>query len=191
MKTHLPAAAGAALLVVASAVAAAPVSYTVDPTHSGVTAESRHFGTSTVRSHFIAKAGNITIDPAAKTGKGEIYIDIASVQTGVPKLDTHLKGADFFDAAGYPEAKFTSTSFTFDGDKVTQIAGDLTMKGKTAPVVLKATNYNCYLSPGFKKQVCGGDFETTIKRTDWDVKYAVPFVSDETKLIVQIEATKD
>ena len=191
MKIPLPAAFGAALLVVASAVVAAPVSYTVDPTHSSVTAESRHFGTSTVRSHFTAKAGNITIDPAAKTGKGEIYIDIASVQTGVPKLDTHLKGADFFDAAGYPEAKFTSTSFTFDGDKVTQIAGDLTMKGKTVPVVLKGTNYNCYLSPGFKKQVCGGDFETTIKRTDWDVKYAVPFVSDETRLFVQIEATKD
>jgi polyisoprenoid-binding protein YceI len=191
MKKNILAMSALALLVTATFASAAPVTYTVDPTHTSVTAESRHFGTSTVRSHFEAKSGSITIDSAAKTGSAVIDIDVTSVLTGVPKLDTHLKTDAFFDAATYPDATFTSKQFTFDGDKVTQITGDLTMHGKTAPITLTSTNYNCYLNPNFKKQVCGGDFETTIQRTQWDVKYLVPFVSDETKLKIQIEASKD
>lgn len=183
--------ATAALLSASTAALAAPVSYTVEPTHTSILSESRHFGTSTVRARFLAKGGNITIDPAAKTGKATIVIDIASVDSGVAKLDTHLKGGDFFDAAAFPEATFTAGTFQFDGDKVVSIAGDLTMRGKTAPVTLKATNYNCYMSPGFKKQVCGGDFEATIQRSQWDVKYGIPFVPDDTRLVIQIEATKD
>ena len=182
---------GTTLLAAATLASAEPVSYTIDPTHTDVVAESKHFGTSTTRSRFAGKSGTITIDTAAKTGKANITIDIASVVTGVTKLDDHLKTISFFDAAGYPEATFVSTAFTFAGDKVSEITGDLTMKGKTNPVTLKATNYNCYMSPNFKKQVCGGDFETTIQRSLWDVKYLIPIVSDETKLHVQIEAIKD
>ena len=189
---HISRIAIAAALTAASTLAfAEPVTYTVDPTHTSVTAESRHFGTSTVRSRFSPKSGEITIDPAAKTGKATITIDVGSVMTGVPKLDAHLKTDQFFDAANYPDANLVATRFDFDGDKVVQITGELTMHGKTNPITLKSTNYNCYMSPGFKKQVCGGDFETTIKRQDWDIKYLIPFVSDETKLVVQIEATRN
>ena len=179
------------IALAAASASAAPTTYTIDPTHTSITAESRHFGTSTVRSHFQAKSGSITIDPAAQTGSATIAIDIASVQTGVTKLDDHLKSASFFDAATYPDATFTGSKFTFDGDKLTQITGDLTMHGKTAPVTLTSTNYNCYLNPNFKKQDCGGDFDVTIQRSTWDIKYLVPFVSDETKLHIAIEATKD
>jgi polyisoprenoid-binding protein YceI len=182
---------GATLLATSAIALAEPVSYAIDPTHTDVVSESRHFGTSTTRSRFAAKSGTVTIDTAAKTGKANITIDMTSITTGVPKLDDHLKGISFFDAAGYPEASFVSTAFTFDGDKVSQITGDLTMHGKTGPVTLKATNYNCYMSPAFKKQVCGGDFEATIQRSQWDVKFLIPLVSDETKLFVQIEAVKE
>ena len=182
---------GAALIAAATIAMAEPVGYTIDPTHTDVTAESRHFGTSTTRSRFAAKSGKVTIDTAAKTGMATIVIDMGSVITGVTKLDDHLKGMSFFDAAGYPEATLIANSFSFDGDKVSQISGELTMHGKTNPITLKSTNYNCYMSPGFKKQVCGGDFETTIQRSLWDVKYLVPFVSDDTRLVVQVEAVKD
>lgn len=191
MKTMFNTVVGATLLASATLALAEPVSYTIDPGHTDVVAESRHFGTSTTRSRFAGKSGTVTIDTAAKTGKANITIDVTSVTTGVAKLDDHLKSISFFDAAGYPEATFVSTAFTFDGDKVSAITGDLTMKGKTHPITLKATSYNCYTSPAFKKQVCGGDFETTIQRSLWDVKYLIPLVSDDTKLLVQIEAVKD
>ena len=170
---------------------AAPSTYLVDPDHTSVTAETRHFGTSTVRTRFGVKSGTVTIDPAAKTGSATITIDMASAQSGVAKLDTALKGDRFFDAGGYPDGTFTATKFVFDGDKVTQIVGDLTLRGKSGPVTLTGTNYNCYLSPSFKKQVCGGDFETSIQRSQWEIKYGVPFVADETKLRIQIEAVKE
>jgi len=179
-----------ALSIVAPLAAAAPTTYNIDPTHTSVTAESRHFGTSTVRSHFLVKSGSITIDPATKTGSAVIDIDLASVDTGVPKLDAHLKSNSFFDTATYPDATFTGKTFTFDGDKVASISGDLTLHGQTNPVTLTATNYNCYLSPSFKKQACGGSFEATIQRSAFNVQYLVPLVSDETKLKIEIEALK-
>ena len=183
----------AAVAMTAGFVAAAhaePATYAVDPSHTSVTSQSRHFGTSTTLVKFLAKSGTITIDPAAGTGKADIVIDAASPLSGIPKLDEHLKSTEFFSAKLFPEATFTATGFKFNGDKVTQITGELTMVGKTNPIVLNATNYSCYTSPMSKKQVCGGDFETTVQRSQWNINYLVPLVSDETKLVVQIEAIK-
>jgi polyisoprenoid-binding protein YceI len=181
----------AALSVGTTVAVAAPVSYSIDPNHSSVTAEVRHFGTSTLRTRFAAKSGTITIDPAAKTGSAIIDIDMASILTGVPALDESLKSSKFFSVSDYPDSVFKAIRFTFDGDRVTQIVGDLTMHGKTGSLTLTSTNYNCYLDPFTRKQVCGGDFEGTMQRSAWDVGYVVPFVSDETKLKIQVEATKD
>lgn len=59
----------------------------------------------------------------------------------------------------------------FLDNKPTSIEGLLTMKGKTLPVKLTTTKFNCYESPVFNAPVCGGDFETTIKRSDWSVDF--------------------
>lgn len=181
----------AGLLVATTGALAESTTYTVEPNHSSVVFEAKHFGTSTVRARIPAKSGTITIDPAAKTGKVEIVLDTAAVVSGVAKFDEHLKSKDFFNVATYPDAIFTATSMTFDGDKVTGVSGDLTMIGKSNPVSLKATHYNCYTSPVLKKQVCGGDFETTITRSQWNINFGIPFVPDDTHLLVQIEAIKN
>ena len=72
---------------------------------------------------------------------------MASVSTGVGPLDGHLKSKDFFDAAANPSTTFVADKFVFDGDKVTEVVGALTMMGKSNPVTLKASNFNCYQSP--------------------------------------------
>jgi len=182
---------GTTLLAAATFASAEPVSYTIDASHTSVVSESRHFGTSTIRTRFAAKNGTVTIDTAAKTGMADITIDMTSTLTGIVELDAKLKSISMFDAPGYPEASFVSKAFTFTGDKVAAISGDLTMHGKTNPVTLKSTNFNCYASPLLKKQVCGGDFETTVQRSLWDVKYLIPLVSDDTRLLIQVEAVKD
>ena len=71
-----------------------------------------------------------------------------------------------------------------DGEKA------LTLRGETQPVTLKATNYNCYQSPMIKKEVCGGDFETSFKRSAFGMKYGLPFIPDDVRLVIQIEAVK-
>jgi len=164
--------------------------YNVEPTHTFVTWETKHFGTSTSRGRFDKKSGSITIDRKAKTGKAEITIDMKSMNTGVAPFDKHLTGDDFFAAEKFPEAKFVGTTFKFDGDKVTEVAGNLTMRGKTNPVTLKGTGFNCYMSPFVKREVCGGDFEATIKRSLFDVSYGLPGIPDDIRLLIQIEAIK-
>ena len=191
MKKSTIASLATALLATATFAHAETASYMIEPTHTSVVFEAKHFGTSTVRARIPAKSGTITIDPAAKTGKGNIVLDTAAVISGVPKFDTHLKGGDFFNADRFPDATFVATDFRFDGDKITQVSGTLTIIGNTQPVTLNATSYNCYQSPGFKKQVCGGDFETTIKRSLWNINFGIPFVPDDTKLLVQIEAIRN
>jgi polyisoprenoid-binding protein YceI len=180
----------AALFATVGLAQAESATYAIDPTHTFATFEAKHFGTSTYRGRFDKKEGSVTIDKAAKTGKVEITIDTTSVSTGVVPLDTHLKSKDFLNATEFPTAKFVSDKFTYDGDKVASVSGTLTIRGKTGPVTLTATNFNCYTNPMLKREVCGGDFETTIQRTLWDVSYGVPVVSDNIRLLIQVEAVK-
>ena len=184
------------LLAVAAATAltagaAQAANYAIDPTHTFVTFEIGHFGTTTNRARFDKKQGTVEFDRAAKTGKVDISIDVTSVNSGTPPFDKHLQSADLFDAAKHPTIKFVSDKFSFNGDKVSEVSGQLTLLGKTAPVTLKATQFNCYDSPMLKREVCGGDFEATIDRTQWGMNYGVEWgFPKNVRLVVQIEAVK-
>ena len=184
------------LLAVAAATAltagaAQAANYAIDPTHTFVTFEISHFGATTNRARFDKKQGTVEFDRAAKTGKVDISIDVTSVNSGTPPFDKHLQSADLFDAAKHPTIKFVSDKFSFNGDKVSEVSGQLTLLGKTAPVTLKATQFNCYDSPMLKREVCGGDFETTIDRTQWGMNYGVEWgFPKNVRLVVQIEAVK-
>lgn len=169
---------------------AEPVTYVLEPTHTFVTFEARHFGTSTNRGRFDKKEGTITIDTAAKTGKADVTFEPGSVNTGTAAFDDHLRGKDFFNVEKFPQARFMGSKFSFDGSKVTEVAGELTLLGVSQPVVLKATNYNCFQHPKLKKEVCGGDFETTIKRSAFGMNYGLPFIPDEVRLLIQVEAVR-
>ncbi|PTT91032.1 polyisoprenoid-binding protein [Pelomonas sp. HMWF004] len=179
-----------ALLAAVGAAQAQSATYTIEPTHTQVFFEAKHFGTSTNRGRWIQKEGTITLDKAAKTGKVEVTIDVASVSTGIGPFDGHLKSKDFFAAAEFPTAKFVGDKFSFNGDKVTSVAGELTLRGKTNPVTLTATNFNCYDNPMLKREVCGGDFEATIQRSQWGMTYGLPGIPDSIRLLIQIEAFK-
>ena len=180
----------AALLATTAGAQAAAATYAIDPTHTYATFEIGHFGTSTNRGRFDKKEGSVQFDRAGKAGKVEISFDATSVNTGTAAFDKHLQGPDFFDAAKHPTIKFTSDKFSFNGDKVSEVAGTLTMMGKTLPVTLKASNFNCYQNPMLKREVCGGDFETTIARSQWGIVYGLPGIPDNIRLLIQIEAVK-
>ncbi|HEY9065619.1 MAG TPA: YceI family protein [Burkholderiaceae bacterium] len=183
----------AALLAAAAGFAQADIAtYSIDPTHTFVTFEATHFGTSTLRGRFDKKEGTVSFDKAGKSGKADITIDLGSVSTGVAPLDTHLKSKDFFNVNdGGGSAKFVGEKFSFNGDKVAEVVGSLTLLGKTLPVTLKATNFNCYNNPMLKREVCGGDFETTIARSQWGMNYGLTYgLPDSIHLLVQVEAVK-
>ena len=181
----------AATLLAGAAQAATPNEYAVEPTHTFVTFEISHFGASVNRARFDKKQGTVQFDKAGKTGKVDISFEASSISTGTPAFDKHLQGADLFNAAQYPTLRFVSDKFNFDGDKVTSVAGQLTLLGKTGPVTLKANQFACYNHPMLKREVCGGDFEATIDRTQWGMNYGVDRgFAKNVRLVVQGEAVK-
>jgi len=188
-KSILALAAATALL--ANVAQAESATYAFDPSHTYVTFEIGHFGTSTNRGRFDKKEGSAQLDKAAKSGKVEVTIDTTSVNTGFDAFNKHLQSADLFDAAKYPTIKFSGDKFTFSGDKVSQISGNLTLLGKTQPVTLKANQFNCYENPMIKREVCGGDFETTIDRTQFGMNYGIDWgFPKDVRLVIQVEAVK-
>ena len=164
--------------------------YSIDPTHTFVTWEALHFGTSTSRGRFDKKEGSIEFDRAGKAGKIDVTIDMASISTGVAPFDNHLRSKDFFDVANHPTARFVASGLTFDGSNVSQVSGTLTLLGKTGPVALKAMRFNCYMHPFVKREACGGDFETTVQRSQWGNTYGLPGIPDNVRLLVQVEAIR-
>ncbi len=190
MKT-LVAAAACLLATVGTAAQAQTATYAIDPTHTFVSFEVAHFGTSVNRGRWDKKEGTVQFDRAGKTGRVEITIDMTSINTGVAPFDKHLQSKDFFDTATHPTARFVGDKFVFSGDKVSAVEGTLTMMGKTQPVTLKANLFNCYQNPMFKREVCGGDFEATIQPTLWGISNYIPAVApDKVRLVVQVEAIK-
>lgn len=177
---------------------AAPESYSMDPAHTIPNFTVSHFGMSTVYGHFERASGKITMDRAAKTGSFEVKIPTATVSAGDAKRadgqrsrDEHLRTADFFNSAEFPDMVFKSTKFNFSGDKVESVEGNLTLLGVTKPLKLTATAFNCGPNPFTKKEMCGADLTGMIKRTDFGMKFGVPAISDEVHLLIAVEAYKE
>ena len=187
--TQLRAAALAVALAVGPGARAEPASYAIDPTHTFVAFEAAHFGTSTSRGRFDRKQGTVQFDRAGRSGGVEISIATASISTGVASLDRRLCQADVLDCDAYPEARFSAERFAFNGDKVSEAAGSLTLRGRTLPLALKASRFNCYLNLLLLREVCGGDFEAALVLKDWglDGVFGVP---DTVRLLVQVEAIR-
>jgi polyisoprenoid-binding protein YceI len=72
---------------------------------------------------------------AAGEATGTITVAAASIDTGVKKRDDHLRSADFFDAAKYPDITFSATSVTLSGENAA-VAGTLTVRDQTRPVTV-------------------------------------------------------
>jgi polyisoprenoid-binding protein YceI len=180
----------AATAALSTAGLAQAADYAIDPTHTFVTFEVSHFGTSLNRGRFDKKEGTVSFDRAAKTGKVDISFEPGSVNTGTAAFDKHLQSADFFDVAQHPKARFVSDKFVFNGDQVAEVQGQFTLLGKTQPLTLKANRFNCFEHPRLKREVCGGDFEGVLDRTAFGMGYGVPGIPKDVRLLVQVEAVK-
>lgn len=181
----------ASALVVAAPAQAAPANYEIDPMHTFVYFEVIHFGTSTVRGRFNDVSGTIVLDQEARTGKADITIDARSIDSGVADFNAHLKTADFFNVEKTPTVRFVADRFEFDGKELENVHGKLTLLGKTLPVTLEAERFNCYHQPVLKVDVCGGDFETTITRSQWGMNWGIDMgVPDKVEVKIQIEAAR-
>ena len=181
----------AALLAFAAAPAfAAPVTYKIDPTHTIVLAQWNHFGFSNPSASFGNVEGTLVYDAAdVARSSVEVTLPLSGLDSFVPKLDEHLKSADFFDAEKFPAITFKSTKVEDLGGGKLRITGDLTVKGTTRPVVLAAQLNKAGDHPMTKRPTVGFDATTTIKRSEFGVGAYVPNVGDEITLRITTEAS--
>jgi polyisoprenoid-binding protein YceI len=179
----------AVLLVCAcTAPALAADKYTFDPNHSQIRFGWNHFGFSSIEADFREFSGELMLDTAdlAKSSVN-VTIPLASVDSGVAKLDDHLKSPDFFDVAKFPEATFKSTAIEQAAPNRLEVSGELTLHGVTKPVVLDVTVNKIGKHPMAGDDAAGFDAKATVKRSDFGVDKYAPNVSDE----VWIEITTE
>ncbi|MFN4342774.1 MAG: YceI family protein [Azonexus sp.] len=170
---------------------AAPETYVADSSHTFSRFSYNHFGYSTQQSRFNKNSGKVVFDKVAKTGSVDIVIDTKSVDTGNDTFNEHIQGEDFLDTARYPSATFKSTKVIFEGDKPTRIEGNLTLKGVTRPVTLTVTSFQAMPHPMVKKDAIGANAYTVVKRSEFNAGKYAPYVGDEVRIDVAIEAIKE
>ena len=180
----------ASLLLVAGSAIAAPVRYDLDPNHTQVAFSWTHFGFSHPAGRFDKFDGDFRFDPADPTKSTvTVTIPVDSIDTGVAKLDAHLKGPNFFDAARYPTATFKSTHVERAGAHGLKVTGDLTLHGVTKPVVLDVVINKVGPHPMGGRAAAGFDARATIKRSDFGISNYVPNVSDEIAISITTETS--
>ena len=180
--------ATALFAALAGSAIAAPVTYGVDSTHTFPRFSYSHFGYSTQLSSFKNTTGKVVFDAEAKTGSVDITIDMKSVNTGFDDFNGHIQGEDFLDTAKFPTATFKSTKVVFEGDKPKTVEGNLTIKGVTKAVTLTVTGFEAKPHPMMKKPAIGANAYTEIKRSEFNAGKYVPYVSDDVRIDIALEA---
>lgn len=188
---HVIKAAGLALALVAGA-SAAVETYTIDPVHSSVGFNIRHF-VAKVPGTFTKFEGTLRVDrDNLEKSSVEATIDVASINTANQKRDDHLRNPDFFDVAKYPTMSFKSKQWKRTGDQSFDVTGDLTIKGVTKEIVLRVTSLG--FGPGMGgAQLSGWEATTKINKAEFGIKDPIaldPALGDEVTITINVEAKK-
>ncbi len=164
--------------------------YQADPHHSLVGWRLNHLGFNDYFGIFGDVTGTLTIDPKnPAAAKLDVTIPIASVTVASAGLKDHLlrpgqDGAkpDFFGANPTP-ARFVSTAVVVDDDgDEAKVTGNLTLNGVTRPVTLDVDFTGAGPAPMTNAETIGFEAEATIRRSDFNLGFGVPLVSDEVEL---------
>ena len=177
------------LVLLAGGAVAQPLVYELDPDHSFVHFEVRHFGTSTLRGRFGPVRGDVLIDRAAQRGELSLRIATNTLDTGLRVLTGRLLQPDLLDATGHPETFFVARQFRFDtsNNTLAEVRGEFTLRGISQPLSLRAVRFACRSDADTDREVCGGDFEATLLRSEFGATFGLPLVADRVRLLIQVE----
>jgi polyisoprenoid-binding protein YceI len=188
----------AAMLAILTASGVAATSpWRIDPQHTAAQFSVRHLAISTVRGQFSNVKGTVQWDDEDITKSTvDISIDVSSVDTREPKRDAHLKSADFFDAAKYPEMTFKSKKIEKAADGKLKVIGDLTIRGTTKEVILDVDGPTTPIKDMQGMQRAALTATTKINRQDYGVKWNATMdnggvvVGDEISIVIDLEMIK-
>ena len=170
--------------------------YVVDVAHTRIGIRARHAMVTTVRGAFTEFSGTAHLDTATPSASSvTLQIATASIDTGTPDRDAHLRSPDFLDVERYPQMVFVSTGVEQVEDEVYQVTGDLTIKDVTRPVSVDFTLTGSAQDP-FGNTRVGFEGALAIKRSDWGLTWNAlldtggVLVSDRIQIEFDVSAIK-
>ena len=186
----------AVLLLSGQHASAAARAWELDTDHSNVYFSIEHIYAK-VQGRFAAIAATVHFDPAnLKESRFDFEIKVDSIDTGIKQRDDHLRSADFFASSDHPLITFTSKAVTAAGEGVYQVAGTLTVKGKSRDLVLPLTFAGVKdhpTTPG--KQVAGFNGRLSVDRLALGVGdgkfYKMGLLGKEVEVLVTLELLAD
>lgn len=162
--------------------------YTFDPAHTYVIWQVNHFGFSDLTGKFMASGTLVLDESKPQNSKVNVKIDTANISTAIPKLDSVLRGSNFFDTQKYPSATFVSNKIEMTGKMSGKVYGTLTIRGIAKTIILNVKLTKAGVHPYYGKRALGFTAETTLKRSAFGLSGYIPGVGDETKIQIQAEA---
>lgn len=189
MKNTLKALAVASLLMSNSLFAD---SYAIDTkgSHASINFKISHLGYSWIYGRFNEFEGNFEFDDANKeSSSATVTVKTASLDTNHAERDKHIRSGDFLDADKFPEATFTSTSYTVEADNTGKLTGDLTLHGVTKPITIDITHIGGGDDPwGGVRQGFSGSAMLTL--ADYGMTFNLGPASAQLELILVFEGVK-
>ena len=171
--------------------------YTLDRTHTRLGFVARHAMVTKVRGSFSDFTATAVLDGEDPSrSRAEVTIRVASVDTGNPQRDEHLRTNDFFDAANFPEIRFVSTKAESLGDDNYRLTGDLTIKGITKSIAVDFEFTGLAVDPWGNQRV-GFEGKAVINRRDFGVNFNAALeaggvlVSDKVTLEFDVSAIRN
>lgn len=180
------------LLLAGGSVSAAPESYKIDPVHSTIGFKIRHL-VGKVTGRFEDVSGTIKIDfEHPENSSVEAAIQVGSIDTANAKRDSHLKSADFFNAAEYSTMTFKSKKVNVLDKETADVTGDLAIHGVTKEVTLHVHFLGKAKGMGGTPQT-GWEAVTKINRADFGLKWnkiveGISMIGDDVEINLQIES---
>jgi polyisoprenoid-binding protein YceI len=175
----------------------AAIVYDIDATHSSAHFSVRHLMISNVKGEFTKVTGTVTWDPDnPASSKVEATIDVSSLHTRDEQRDGHLKSAEFFEVAQYPDIKFVSKSVQPDGHDEYLVKGDMTIHGVTKEVELHVEGPTPEVKDPWGNLKAGAAATAKINRKDFGLGWNAPLetggvvVGEEVKINLEVELTR-
>lgn len=145
--------------------------WTLDPSHTEVAFVARHLMVTKVRGRFLRFDGTIHVADEPESSMVDVRLDAASITTGADDRDAHLHSPDFLDVETFPEVRFVSSGIERSGD-AWKLAGDLTIRDVTKPVVLDM-RFDGVAADPWGGTRAAFTASTEIDREDWGLTWNV------------------
>jgi polyisoprenoid-binding protein YceI len=172
-------------------------SWDIDTAHTSTQFKVRHLMVSHVRGQLGAVTGSVKIDEQdLSRSRVDVRIDVRQLDTRDGKRDEHLRSADFFDVARYPEVAFRSTAVLPGRDGGLQVTGDLTVRDVTRPITLEVDPLPPAVSDPWGNVKRGATARASLNRKDFGLLWNVALetggvlVGEKVDIEIEVELVK-